>query len=121
MIRQGDVLLVPLADDPQLPVGRRPDEVVKPNRAGRLVLAQGETSLHEHTLAAEDAELVRIGERMLLNLYGPQVLQVTDSHTGAVLPRHTPIELGGGLYEVRIQRELQQVPGRGLEERPVRD
>jgi hypothetical protein len=117
MIRQGDVLLLPLADSPQLPVTGTKPVPVKPNHAGRLVLAQGETSLHEHTLAEDDAELVRIGEKMLLNLYGPTTLAVTDTHTGAVLPRHTPIELGGGLYEVRIQRELVQEAGRMVERR----
>lgn len=122
MIRQGDVLLIPISDDNMLPIpaqgAARPVRVKARN--GRIVLAQGETSMHEHTLAESDADLVRMGERMLINLYGPQRLAVTATDTGAELPRHTPIELPGGLYEVRTQRELQQVAGR-LIERPVGD
>jgi hypothetical protein len=113
MIRQGDVLLVPISDVNQLPVppsGSKP--MPERPKAGRIVLAQGETSLHEHTLTATDADLVRVGERMLLNLYRSTELVVTDTLTGTVLPRHTPIELPGGLYEVRIQRELVQQRGR---------
>ena len=118
MIRQGDVLLVPISDTNQLPLppsGSKP--MPERPKAGRIVLAQGETSLHEHTLTATDADLVRVGERMLLNLYRSTRLVVTDTLTGTVLPRHTPIELPGGLYEVRIQRELVQQQGRMVNRR----
>jgi hypothetical protein len=115
MIRQGDVLLVPV---PEIAV-RADARKLKPAR-GRVVLAQGETSLHEHTLPASDAELIRDGERMLLWTERPTRLAVTNTHTGAMLPRHTPSELpGGGLYEVRIQRDLVVQP-RGMPERWVR-
>jgi hypothetical protein len=113
MIRQGDVLLVPISDTNQLPIplgGSKPMPI-KP-KAGRIVLARGGTSLHEHTLVETDADLVCVSERMLLNLYRATRLVVTDTLTGTVLPRHTPIELPGGLYEVRIQRALVQQQGR---------
>jgi len=121
MIRQGDVLLIPVSDSQQLPIPARDKKPVKTQpKAGRIVLAEGESSLHEHTLVEDDAQLVRIGERMLLNVYRDTRLVVTETHTGAVLPRHTPIALPGGLYEVRIQRELQVTP-RGMIERRVAD
>lgn len=103
MIRQGDVLLVPVKDQ-SMPMHPRPARI-KSN--GRIVLAIGETSAHEHTIAEDDAELVRQGERMLLTVFRDTKLAVTDTRTGQLLPRHTPLTVGGGLYEVRTQRELE--------------
>lgn len=109
MIRQGDVLLVPMPED-SMPITPRAQAHGKTNRHGRLVLADGETSLHEHTLSAEDADLVRQGERLLLTILRPQTLAVTHTHTGEALARHTPIRIGPGLYEVRTQRRAEVTP-----------
>jgi hypothetical protein len=108
MIRQGDVLLIPIED--AMPIAPRPTPVRKLSRQRRLILAEGESSLHEHTLDASDAELVRQGERMLLWIEREQPLVVTHSQTGEVLARHTPIKVGTGLYEVRIQRRAEITP-----------
>lgn len=68
---------------------------IKP-RNGRLVLADGEATGHAHTIdATEDAELIALGEKMLLKLGS----QATLTHQ-----EHKPIVLEPGLYEIgRVQ------------------
>jgi hypothetical protein len=118
MVRQGDVLLIPLDD--HMPISPRPVRIGKKSRHGRVVLAEGESSLHEHTIAEDDAELVRQGERILLTVLRDQVaLAVTHAHTGEPLARHTTIELPGGLYEVRTQRRAEITPA-GMPQRWTR-
>lgn len=108
MIRQGDVLLIPIDDS--MPIAPRAKRAGKRSRHGRLVIAEGETSLHEHTIAESDAELVQQGERMLLTLLRDTTLAVTHTQTGEALGRHTPIRTAAGLYEVRIQRRAVLTP-----------
>jgi hypothetical protein len=119
MIRQGDVLLVPVQD--AMPITPRAKAAGKRSRHGRLVLAEGETSLHEHTLPETDAELVRQGERMLLSVFpeAGTVLAVTHTQTGQPLARHTPLRIGRGLYEVRTQRRAEITPA-GMPQRWTR-
>lgn len=120
MTRQGDVLLLPVPDE--MPITPRAERIGKLSRQGRLVLAEGETSAHEHTLASEDAELVRQGERMLLSIFRDTPLVVTDSRTGDALKRHDQLTIHHGLYEVRTQRELEVgVAGQTWGFRRVRD
>lgn len=120
MIRQGDVLLIPIEDRMTLTPAAKP--IRRLSRHGKLILAEGETSLHEHTLEDSDAMLVQQGERMLLTILREQDLAVTHTVTGEALPRHTPIRVGAGLYEVRIQRRAEVTP-RGMPQRwtTVRD
>jgi hypothetical protein len=108
MIRQGDVLLIPIDDS--MPVTPRASRVGKMSRHGKLVLAEGETSLHEHTVEENTAELVQQGEKILLSIFGSTTLSVTHTETGEPLPRHTPIRIGPGLYEVRTQRRAEVTP-----------
>ncbi len=108
MIRQGDVLLVPIADQ-AMPVKPRVEKQHS-NPRGHLVIAQGETSLHEHTVEESDAELIQQGEKMLLWVERPTTFATRSTETGQIIPRHTPIELPGGLYEVRIQRRAEVTP-----------
>ena len=103
MIRQGDVLLKRV-DAPKniAQYAKQPA-----NRHGKLVLAQGESTLHEHTVDETAAELIALGERRLLHVTAPAAtLKTTHIHTGSPLPRHKPQELGDGYYEVVRQREL---------------
>lgn len=103
MIRQGDVLLMAVAKPPSAEAGQK----MKPNRHGLLVLAQGETSLHEHTVAETDAELIQMGEAMLLHVLKENAtVRTTHIHTGETLRRHTPQTVGGGYYRIVRQREL---------------
>jgi hypothetical protein len=108
MIRQGDILLVPVPDQ-AMSLTPKPSKT-RSNKRGHIVIAQGETSLHEHTVEETDAELVRQGERMLLWVHRQAIFATRSTETGMILPRHTPLELPGGLYEVRIQRRAQVTP-----------
>lgn len=62
----------------------------------RLVLAHGESG-HSHVIEDGEAELIRIGERMLLKL--------TKAAT-VVHEEHKPIRLGPGIWEIGRVREF---------------
>lgn len=103
MIRQGDVLLI-RRDDIERAIGQP-----TPAENGRLILAHGEATGHHHSVADTDAELIRIGERMLLAVARQTALEHQE---------HAPLTLEPGVYEVRRQREYA---GWGTDWRPVRD
>ena len=90
--RQGDVLLVRVADPP---VDVRP----LPREAGRLVLAHGEVTGHAHVVADPEAELVtrEQADELYLMVYGEQALLEHDEHDA--------IPLAEGCYRVIRQRE----------------
>ena len=84
--QQGDVLLRKLDS---MPEGKRG----QPTR-GRLVLAHGESG-HAHILEDEEAELIQMGERMLLKLGRKATVQHEE---------HGPVTLSPGIWEVgRVQ------------------
>jgi len=62
----------------------------------RLVVAAGEHTSHLHVMEDDEAELIQIGERMLLSL----TKQATIIH-----PEHKPIILSPGIWEVGRVRE----------------
>jgi len=79
-------------------IGRKMDEL--PNLDGakitrkRLVLAHGESG-HSHVIEDDEAELIQIGERMLLKL--------TRAAT-VIHEEHKPIRLSPGIWEIgRVQ------------------
>lgn len=85
--QQGDVVLRKLAAMPegeQKIVGRK-----------RLVLAHGESG-HSHVIEDDEAELIQIGERMLLKL----TKAATVTHE-----EHKPIRLSPGIWEVGRVKE----------------
>lgn len=88
-IQQGDVTLKRLD---AMPGGKR----VKLKRTARgVVLAEGEHTGHAHVIEESDAELIQIGERMILSLAKPATI---------VHEEHKPITLEPGIYEVgRVQ------------------
>ncbi|HST13871.1 MAG TPA: hypothetical protein VLJ44_03340 [Gaiellaceae bacterium] len=95
LIRQGDVLLVPVSEAPaSQPV---------PRRQGRLVLATGELSGHAHAVADEHAELVTAegASQLYLLVHGEPA---TLSHE-----EHTPLIVPPGTYRVVRQREYDPV------------
>ena len=92
MFRQGDVLLMPVAE---MPRGRQ----VEPED-GRLVLARGEATGHHHSVAARDGELVDAAEGVFLQIMAPTPLEHQE---------HGAITLQPGAYRVLRQREY--VPG----------
>ena len=104
MIRQGDVLLVPVDE---IPAGVRP--VARAD--GRLVLATGEATGHAHAVLDAGAHLLEndVDERFL------QVLEeggVTLTHE-----EHAAVRVPPGDYRVRRQREYvpREVPQRVLD------
>jgi len=98
MIRQGDVLLRPVQSQ-AISITPKPQRI-RPEK-GRVILARGEATGHNHSIAAEDAELVRQGDKILLSIFGRGTLAHQE---------HAPIELPGGLYEVIPQREYIPTP-----------
>lgn len=99
MFRQGDVLIVPIAEA-AVPARALDAAGEQRDSRGRLVLALGEVTGHAHAIAAP-GRLVREGEgRMLLHL--PEGGRVVHEE-------HAPIPLPKGWFRVVRQREY--VPG----------
>jgi hypothetical protein len=94
MVRQGDVLLVPVEAIPDgaLPVARD---------RGRVVLAYGEVTGHAHAVDAPGATLLADEADRYLRLRSRAVLAHEE---------HAAIELAPGAYRVVIQREYQPAP-----------
>ena len=96
MVRQGDVLLIPVS---QIPNGAT---VVK-TTAGRVVLAEGESTGHAHTLEAGSATLYSTADS------ADRWLRVHGQSGGGVAvlthQEHASIELPPGDYIMRRQRE----------------
>lgn len=86
--QQGDVLLKRLDAMPQI-------EGAHITRK-RLVLAHGESG-HSHIIEDDEAELIQLGERMLLKLTKP----ATVFHE-----EHNPIRLAPGVWEVGRVKEF---------------
>lgn len=63
----------------------------------RCVLANGEHTGHQHMVEESEAELIQIGERILLKL----------SKIGTVVhPEHKPITLSPGIWEIGRVKEF---------------
>jgi hypothetical protein len=88
-LRQGDVLLVPVAE---VPVEARPLR----RTGGRVVLAEGEATGHAHAIRSSAATLLGTGDERFLRVAAP----VTLDHE-----EHAPIAIAPGTYRVVIQRE----------------
>jgi hypothetical protein len=80
-VQQGDLLMTP--------IDKLSDEG-KSISVGKCILAHGESS-HSHVVEDEEAELIQIGERMLLKLGR----QATVKHE-----EHGPIALAPGIWEI---------------------
>lgn len=93
-LQQGDVLLTKINS---LPDG----EAVKIPRTNRgVVLAEGEVTGHYHAIEDNEAELIQIGDRMLLKLEKQAVLKHDE---------HGPITVEPGLWEVSRVREVDHL------------
>lgn len=85
--QQGDVVIEKVGD--KLPEG------AKVISRKRCVLAEGEATGHAHVVEADDATLVKEGDRILLHL---------GSEGTVVHEEHKPITLAPGVYEIgRVQ------------------
>ncbi|MFI1166894.1 hypothetical protein ACH4UM_25675 [Streptomyces sp. NPDC020801] len=101
MYRQGDVLIVPVADEAVPPhVPHAPKETR--DARGRLVLALGEVTGHAHAVVGP-GELVREP-----GPFGPLLLHLPEGGR-VVHEEHAAIPLTKGWYRVIRQREY--VPG----------
>lgn len=85
--QQGDVLLRRLS---AMPTGQ-----IKIAARRRCVLAHGESG-HSHIVEQDDAELIEIGERMLLSI---------KSAATVVHEEHAPQTLAPGIWEIGRVRE----------------
>jgi hypothetical protein len=98
--QQGDVTIVWL---PELPKGKQ-TVIAK----GRCVLAHGESG-HSHVLEDDEAELIQIGERILLKL--------TRAAT-VIHEEHKPQTLTPGIWEIGRVQEYDYLSQMS---RPVQD
>jgi hypothetical protein len=101
IVRQGDVLITRLASRPS----NLASEVHDPR--GGVVLAEGETSGHHHQVFGRGAKLFAYkgpttARVLVVGRAGAEV-RVEGGGVGGV-PRHHPVMLKGGSYEVRVQR-----------------
>lgn len=122
MVRQGDVLLVPIV--PSAAMGKLvPAEQTSSLQAlqdahGGIALAEGETSGHHHGVFGTGARLMRYRDgasRIVVVAEGGAEMRVVGGGSGGV-DRHTPIALAPGSYEVRIQRAYSAGMSRRVED-----
>lgn len=99
MVRQGDVLIMRIAEFPEL------GAEITDSRG--VVLAEGETSGHHHQVFGNGSKLFAFkgattSRGLLVGDGGAEVRVVGGEVKGT--PRHIPVVLPGGKYEVRIQQ-----------------
>src|SRR5262249_35720585 len=106
LIRQGDLLLVPVDAIDQA------GQVVRKRTRSEHVLAEGEATGHAHVLHGTGLRLLewerhgrwgRFESRRYVQVAGP---------SGLVHREPLPLDVAPGVYEVRRQREYR--PGRGI-------
>ena len=119
LIRQGDVLLIPV--DPDVVAGAAAPETrrVLDRVEGRLVLAEGEATGHAHVIVEDNARLESQGfGEFRRNRHGGSwsesrtVLIVEGAPVRLVHEEHDPLTVPTGGYLVRRQREYAP-PTRG--------
>jgi hypothetical protein len=89
MYRQGDVLLVPCKVVP-----KEAKAVVPEN--GRLILARGEATGHNHSVSCEKSDLLELDGKVWL---------VAGEDVGLEHQEHGTVEIASGSYWVVRQRE----------------
>lgn len=89
LYRQGDVLLKKIGTIPS-------DAEIVPACAGRLILAEGEATGHNHSVSARNAELMMVGLAMYLRVR-EEIDLLHQEHDTIILP--------AGDYQVVRQRE----------------
>lgn len=99
MVRQGDILLVPVE---KLPEGLK----AVPRENGRIVLAEGEATGHLHAIEAPEAmflatDLAEVEGRFL----------AVEAEVALVHPEHDTVTLAPGDYAVIRQREYADAGG----------
>lgn len=110
MVRQGDVLLIPVDDGPS---GKR-----QKREGGLLILARGEATGHHHSIADRNCSLYLDEQRpistedarqMVARLGGglipDRLLVIGDKGATLKHQEHSAIALAPGAYICRVQRE----------------
>ena len=95
MLRQGDVLVVPVKSIP------KDLSIVEPEN-GRLILARGEATGHHHSLALSNRVTMFRDDASGGQLYVQADAPVLLEHQ-----EHTALTITPGLYKVIIQRTVQ--------------
>jgi len=94
LLRQGDVLLIPVDE---VPMGTR--KVGSDGR--RVVLAEGEATGHAHALVTSEAELrLAYDDTLFLLIAGEEAAALVHEE-------HDTVTIEPGVYEVRRQREYE--------------
>lgn len=108
VLRQGDILLVPVNDIPK-------GLVEVPREKGKIILAEGEATGHLHMIEAPEATLLAkdLGSPIDRYLVVKEAEAITAEAAGVDLthPEHATVTLAPGTYEVRRQREYTQAGG----------
>jgi hypothetical protein len=108
MLRQGDILLVP--------VKKMPDGLKEvPRENGRIVLAEGEATGHLHAIESPEAtffamDLDSPGDRYLV-VAEAEAITAEAADVELTHPEHDTVVLEPGKYEVRRQREYTRTGG----------
>lgn len=89
---QGDVRIIPVD---KLPEGLKPVKRV----AGRVILAEGEVTGHQHAIATDGVELYELNGAMLIH--------VPDTGATVSHEEHGAIDIPGGYYEARVDCEYR--------------
>ena len=80
--QQGDVIMVKL--------NKMPEGTITKRTKKKMILAHGESG-HSHVVEDDEAELIEMGERMLLTLTKPTVVHHEE---------HKPITLEPGIWDI---------------------
>jgi hypothetical protein len=108
MLRQGDILLVP--------VEKVPDGLSEvPREDGKIVLAEGEATGHLHAIEDEKATFLAKDPDSPMDRYlvVKEAEAIAAEAAGVALthPEHDTVTLEPGAYEVRRQQEYSQAGG----------
>lgn len=98
MFRQGDVLVMKVDKKP------KGDWRIAKREGGRIVLAHGDATGHEHAIAGKTAKLLRPKEPTG-EAWRDDAILVVDRAVQLTHEEHAPIKLVKGIYVVRRQRE----------------
>jgi hypothetical protein len=102
LLRQGDVLLVPVVSIPD-----EDGAVVSARTARRHVLAEGEATGHAHVLVGQGVRLAEWERRRRWAAPERRRYLVVEGSASLVHEEHLPLVVPAGVYEVRRQREYR--------------
>lgn len=105
MIRQGDILFIPIT-------GEITDSTKKVESG---IIAEGEATGHHHRIAEED---MQFGDLLEVGWRGDRVLRVSQDGLRIVHEEHGTSVLPAGTYKIHQAREFDYLAGLS---RPVRD